>query len=46
MTLYVVIMVCAASVANCTPATMTIVQSAIAPGEHEYVRQRCELRQY
>lgn len=29
-----------------TPATMTIVQSAIAPGEREYIRQRCELRRY
>lgn len=29
-----------------TPATMTIVQSSIAPGEHEYIRQRCELRHY
>lgn len=27
-----------------TPATMTIIQSAAAPNEHEYVRQRCELR--
>lgn len=67
MTLYVIVLVCAASVQDCnvktarayqafaappgnivcgTPATLTITQSAIAPSEQEYIRQRCELRRY
>lgn len=28
------------------PATLTIIQSATAPTEREYIRQRCELRPY
>lgn len=28
------------------PPTMTVAQSAVAPNETEYIRQRCELRRF